>query len=258
MRAVVLAAGRGTRLRPLTNDRPKCLVPLYGRPLIEYTLAAFQSCGIDDVTVVTGYRAEMLGALDVDFRHNERFETTNMVHSLFCAEDLFDDELIVSYGDIVFRPGLLEALLSDGAGVSVVVDQRWRELWELRMDDPLADAETLRLGEGDTIVELGKTPSGYDEIQGQYIGLMRLSREAAPRIRRFYHDLDREARYDGQDFDNMYLTSFIQAVIDDLMPVHAVRVDGGWIEVDSTDDLEVYRSREPEIRHRLGLTDADR
>ncbi len=252
MRAIILAAGQGTRLRPLTLDKPKCLVPYAGRPIIDHVVATMRECGIEDINLVTGYRADRLDYLGLPTFHNERFASTNMVHSLFCAERLLDNDVVISYADIVYGPRVLESLLASTANLSVVVDRDWLELWKLRMSDPLADAETMKIdGEGH-ITELGRKPTSYEDIQGQYIGLIKLSAAAAPAIREHYAAMDRSADRDGKDFDNMYMTSFIQHVIDELMPAAAVFVSGGWIEIDSVEDLTSYRENAAEVERRLG------
>src|ERR1044071_3517735 len=87
---VILAAGEGTRLRPHTLDRPKCLVPLAGRPLLAWQTDALRAAGVDDIVVVTGYRADQIRALGYRTVFNPRYEKTNMVASLMCARDTLD------------------------------------------------------------------------------------------------------------------------------------------------------------------------
>lgn len=251
MKLIVVAAGQGTRLRPLTDDRPKCMVPFFGKPIIDHILETARACGIEDLAVVHGYRADVLEThlegRDVTCFHNPRFDSTNMVSSLFCAGDWLEGDVIVSYGDIVYRERVLKALLAEESQLAITIDRQWRQLWEWRMEDPLADAETLKLNDRGQIVELGKKPRHLDDIQGQYMGLIRWRPEATRKIKAFYDELDRSASYDGKDFDNMYMTSFLQQIIDGLMPAKAVPVDGGWVEVDSLEDLKAYE------RHRLDL-----
>lgn len=243
MKAIILAAGQGTRLKPLTDAIPKCLVPFKGRPILDHILLSLHQAGISDVTVVTGYRSDAVAARGIPTRHNPDFASTNMVHSLFCAEDLLEgDDVLVVYGDIVFRSGLVQELSRERAPISIAVNTRWRELWQLRMSDPLADAETLKLDAEGNIVELGKKACSYGEIQGQYTGLIRIAHEALPRVRSFYHGLDRKQLYDGKNFRNMFMTSFLQEIIDHLMPVKAVLIDGGWVEIDSIEDLRAYET----------------
>ncbi len=251
-KAILLAAGQGTRLRPLTDDRPKCLVEWRGRSLLERALEALGEAGIGDVTVVGGYCAHALVRPDLRLVLNPRYESTNMVHSLFCAEDqMAGDDLLVAYSDIVFHPRILRPLLDCPAPIAVAVDLDWRSLWEIRMADPLADAETLKVdGQGD-IVEIGGKPTSYDQIQGQYVGLIKVSRDMLEPLRRFYRGLDRLATYGGRAFERMFMTDFLQVVIDRLTPVRAVFVRGGWIEIDSVEDLAAYRAHEREILARL-------
>lgn len=241
MRAIILAAGQGTRLKPLTNKVPKCLVLFNGIPILDHILLALRKADVTDITVVTGYRAESIIARGIPTRYNPDYASTNMVYSLFCAEDLMEgDDVLVVYGDIVFRPALVRALCEDEASIAVAVNTRWRELWKLRMSDPLIDAETLKLDADGNIVELGKKACSYAEIQGQYTGLIRIASKVLPQVRAFYHGLDQTRLYDGKDFRNMFMTSFLQEIIDNLMPIHAVLVDGGWIEIDSVKDLSAY------------------
>ncbi len=244
MKALILAAGQGTRLAPLTDDRPKCLVEYKGRPLLEYLLSTFRACDLTDITLIGGYKHECLEPYGLPILRNNHFASTNMVETLFCAEQEMTDDLIISYADIIYTPEVLQKLIDSPHSFSVVVDQDWLELWKERMSDPLADAETLRIAQDGTLKELGKKPTSYDEIEGQYIGLIKISKEALDKVRTYYHSLDRNALYDGKDFRNMYMTSFIQSIIDHLMPVHPIYVQGGWMEVDEPSDLRIHRDIE--------------
>jgi choline kinase len=123
--------------------------------------------------------------------------------------------------------------------VGVIVDKAWRKLWEQRMENPLYDAETLKVDKNNNILELGKKPKDYKEIEGQYIGLFKVSKQAWPKIISIYEGLDREKLYDGQSFDNMYMTSFIQLLIDTQFEVKAIDIKGDWIEIDEVSDLDI-------------------
>jgi L-glutamine-phosphate cytidylyltransferase len=241
-RAIVLAAGEGTRLRPHTADRPKCLVPLRGRPLLSWQLDALRECGIDDVTIVTGYRADQLEPFGARRVHNPRFDSTNMVASLMCARDLLDGsaDVVITYGDLVFEPRVVETLLGTDAALATTVDQQWRTLWSERMADPLADAETLRLDPTGNVIELGRRPRSLDEIEGQYMGLILARAAVARTLVAVYDSLDPTLQYEGRARDQMYMTTFLQHIIDHTMPVAAATVQGGWLEVDTVEDLATY------------------
>jgi len=239
MKVIILAAGQGTRLRPLTDDRPKCMVEYQGQPIISHIMDAITSCGITDVTIVRGYLAQKINFPEVKYYLNERYDSTNMLYTLFCAEaELSEDDVIISYADIVYRPEILQALVDSPHELAVTIDENWKELWQARMEDPLSDAETLKINAAGHITELGKKPTSYDDIQGQYMGLIKIAASALPKVVEFYQSLDRSVEYDGKDFDNMYMTSFLQLLADRVMPLYPVMVNGGWIEIDEASDLE--------------------
>ena len=108
------------------------------------------------------------------------------------------------------------------------------------MENPLEDAETLKLDSNDNIQEIGQKAASYDDIQGQYIGLIKIKKKALKKVKDFYNALDKTAVYEGKNFNNMYMTCFLQLIIDKVMPVKAVHIDGGWIEIDTCQDLNRY------------------
>jgi choline kinase len=241
-KALILAAGQGTRLRPLTDDRPKCLVEFCGETLLKRQAATLRLCDIADICVATGYRSDLIRELGFTTIENPRYESTNMVESLFCAKAFFEKEgdLIIAYGDIIYQKENLIALMNSDEEVSLMIDSNWRDLWSLRFENPLDDAETLLMSEDGYVTELGKKPKNYEQIQGQYTGLIKIREDKKSDILAFYNELDRSISYDGKDFDNMYMTSFLQLLIDDRWKVKAVEVSNGWLEIDSVEDLEAY------------------
>jgi choline kinase len=257
MALIILAAGSGVRLRPVTADRPKCLTPLAGRTLLARQLDAWRRCGVEDIAVVTGYRADRIVPDGFRCFQNARYESTNMVTSLFCAESAMADgrDVLIAYGDVVFEQRLGRALLEASHPVSVLIDTGWRALWELRMEDPLADAETLKLTPEGHIRELGLKPSGYADIEGQYIGLIKVRRDFVGRFREAYHTLLSSAHERGLNIDNMYMTAFLQHLIDSGWQVGAALVHHGWLELDSLSELHRYEQlwRSGELRRLCNL-----
>ncbi len=246
MKAIILAAGEGKRLRPFTKDKPKCMVSFQGKPIIEHILDCLSKNAKLPVAVVGGYKQEKLKCFikelfnnnQIFFYENPDFFKTNMVYTLFCAREEFDDDIIISYSDIVYGQDVLDKLIESEADISVVVDKKWRKLWEKRMNNPLSDAETLKIGDSGQIVEIGKKAESYNEIEGQYIGLIKISKKVLKKISVFYDNLDKNNLYDGKNFENIYMTTFIQLLIDNGFRVTPVEIDGGWVEIDSVEDLK--------------------
>lgn len=249
LRALILAAGFGSRLMPLTKDKPKCMVEYAGKAIIDYEIEAMLACGIDEIAVVGGYLYPVLESYLS--KHNVRimyknlnYASTNMVQTMLCAREWIDgcvkdkQDLLISYADIVYFAPCVQKLCKSSAPLAIAVDKQWQRLWQMRFSDVLLDAESLKIHNG-KIIELGKKPKSLDEIQGQYMGLFAYSHDFLPQMLDFYDGLDRSRIYDGKDFANMYMTSFLQALIDTFDNAQAVEIDGGWLEVDMPSDLAI-------------------
>lgn len=242
MKVIILAAGKGTRLRPLTDTRPKCMVELKGKPLIQYQLETLRRNNIEDINVATGYLEEKIEFENINKYYNPNYASTNMVYTLFCAEEaMFGDDLLITYGDIIYNDDVLKAVINSKADISVVVDKEWEKYWSARMENPLDDVETLKIGVDGSIKELGKKPKSFDEIEGQYIGMIKIRKELLPALKTFYNALDKSKSYDGKNFENMYMTSFLQLISERLLPLTPVFINNGWIEIDEPSDLEFFK-----------------
>ena len=243
-RAVILAAGEGIRLRPYTLNSPKGMVELGGKPLLGHQINVMKALGIRDITIVTGYREEKIKAFWPKTIRNSKYDCTNMVYSLMCAKELLNGEadVLVTYGDIVYNSSVLESILHCDAPLCTTLDSRWQDLWKIRTENPLDDAETLKMDEDNYVIELGKKPKSLEEIEAQYMGIIKVAASFAPQIVNIYQKMDPARLYDGKDLPNMYMTSFLQYFIDKGYPLKAVIVSGGWLETDTKKELEKYNS----------------
>jgi choline kinase len=237
VKAIILAAGRGSRMKSLTDERPKCLVELRGKPLLEWQLESLRAAGISDIAVVTGYKRDLLAGRGLSEFHNPRWAETNMVSSLACAESWLQGEpCIVSYSDIFYSPVAVQSLINCEATLAVTYDPNWLQLWTERFGDPLLDAETFRLSATNTLAEIGNKPQSVDDVQGQYMGLLRFTPEGWAEVVRLRAELSPQQR------DSMHMTNTLQRVIDaGRVPIEAVAYTGEWGEVDSSEDLSVYQ-----------------
>lgn len=238
---VILGAGQGTRLRPLTDEKPKCLVELAGRPLLDWALRAGREAGFEKLVVVRGYKGEAIEAPGVVLVDNPAYDSTNMVASLWCAEAEFGDGIVVSYGDIAYEVGHLEAIRDAGDGVAVLVDREWRSYWEARFEDVLGDAESLVIDGDRRIRSIGQKATDIDAIEAQYIGLLSFSGPGLAAARDLYERVrtggEVPARLRGRRAEDMYMTDLLQGLVDEGVAVRAVEIGGGWVEVDSPSDL---------------------
>ena len=238
-----LCAGQGTRLRPHTDHVPKCMVNYKGRCIIDYSLSVCDLLKLKNITLVTGYKSEVLVRPNVSYVHNPSYMHSNMVHSLMCglnSEFYHNTDVIVSYSDIIYTSDVMKKLInSNSDNFSVIVDKDWFSLWSERMEDPLLDAETLKLDAHGYLKEIGCTPNSYQDIEGQYIGLIKLTSRGVQILKHFYKNLDKGKQYGGKSFDNMDMTTLLRLLIDAGQRIKPVFINGGWIEIDCEDDAKV-------------------
>ncbi len=236
-RAVLLAAGRGSRLAPLTDDRPKCLVELDGVPLLLRQLDALAAAGIDEVVAVGGYRHESLAPHVDRLLVNERWDETNMVGSLLLADEVLrSGPVLVAYTDLVYTAATVAPLLGTSEPLVVAYDPDWQSLWEARMEDPLDDAETFRLGDGGRLVEIGARPRSLDEIEGQYLGLIAVRPAGWQQLRSVLDGLD------DRSVDRLDLTGLLGRALAAGHHIGTSAIGDRWGEVDTADDLALYAS----------------
>ena len=140
--AIILAAGRGSRMRELTDTKPKCLLELAGRPLLHWQLDALRDAGVERIVLVRGYAAHTLVG-DFETVDNPRWNETNMVQTLLCALPHVHGDVLVCYADIVYKKEHVQALLRTQGDICLTYDTKWESLWRLRNENPLDDAETF-------------------------------------------------------------------------------------------------------------------
>ncbi len=244
MNLVILAAGQGKRLRPLTDQKPKTLVTVGGKTILEHLLEAASSIGFKEIVVVGGYKAKELESYPIEVIHNPYYETTNMVRSLFCAKEYFSDGFILSYGDILFRPKILRELAGLTNDISVVVDKDWLAYWQRRVENPLEDAETLAVSSGQ-IVEIGGQAKSVDEIEAQFIGLMAFRGDGVMQLREAYDTALVQEESSRLNFgraasvDQMYMTDLLQGLADMEIALMPHVIQGGWLEIDTISDRDL-------------------
>ena len=249
-RAIILAAGQGTRLRPFTDDRPKCMVEVAGRPILHHQLRALRHHGINEIVIVRGYLGDRISPDvpdGVTFIDNPNYASHQILLSLFAAGTAFTGDCIVSYADIVYHPDAVATLLASPASATLIVDRQWQRAYEGRTDHPLSEAElcfTTRQTER-LVRKVGKRTSedeGSRKPLGEFIGLAKFT---APYVARMWARYDR-ALARGRDqpvgratsLDRAYLTDLLNVGLAEHDPIIAATIDGRWREIDTVQDLE--------------------
>jgi choline kinase len=245
-KAIIVAAGRGRRLEENTDEIPKCMVPVAGRPILHWQLAALTTVGVDDIVIVRGYRGDRIdpGPTKVRYVDNPAWAENNILTSLFYAREEFSSGFFFSYCDIVYTKLATQRLAeaASRAEVSLIVDRDWVTAYAGRSLHPVSEAELTRVDK-DTgwVRRVGKGAVPEAEAVGEFIGLAHFSSYAAAALATIWD----EAMHIGFDapfgrataLRQAYLTDGLNALIDRGHHIAPVYIDGEWREIDTPQDL---------------------
>ena len=220
MDALILAAGRGTRMKGI--DIPKCLLKINGISLIDYQINCFKQLGINRIFVVTGFNSELIHSHlnnQVVFVHNDDFATSNNITSVWSARDFITDDFICVYGDLLFHKKILENLIQDNHDICMTVEKNVRP-------------ETMKVKfENEQIVQVNKKIP-ESEAEGNFIGLAKFSKHIIPN---FFNAISDSIETDS----NSYYTSAIELLIHNGQSVNYIPTNNlQWLDIDEPNEFD--------------------
>jgi len=230
MKAVILAAGQGTRIRSVHGERPKCLIEVDNATILDHQLEALQKAGVTDVAIVVGYEKEQIidhvmnrklrHVQRVHFIENPAFAISNNIYSLWLAlEWLHGDSFIVLNADVIFDADVLNTAVQTSAPISMIVDPLWRD-------------ETMKvIIHGDRVLQMSKKIS-RGQFSGTYIGITMFSKAIQARFFNKMNTLISDGRV------NEFFNVAVQELVDEGVRVGYTSTDGlAWAEIDDPTDL---------------------
>lgn len=234
--AVVLAASRGQELADLTYDKPKVMLPIGGKPLLRRLVDEFKKLAINDITVVAGYKAEAINVQGIKVTLNPDYETTGELVSLACAEPGFSDDLLILYGDLLFRSYILRDLLDSPGEMVVVVDSRTGTQITGAPDYAYCSLPDERSLFGQEVNLLGISnaeQTEYGKPCGRWIGMLRLRAEGRQWLSEALNELKKR-----QDFNRLGMPELCNYLVEQGKPIKVLYINGHWLDVNSLDDLD--------------------
>ena len=239
-KAIIIAAGPSKRLMPLTKAKPKCMLDINGKTLLQRQIEVFKKCGIKDIIVIRGHKKNAINYPGLKYFYNINYQTNNILESMFCAESEMDGEIVVTYSDIWFDKTVLEKLLNNKKDISLIVDWDWQSKYEERYQHPIEEAEKVVIKEG-KIIKIGKGLN-KNKAHGEFIGLVKFTEVGTEILKSIYRIAKNlysdKPFHEASVFEKAYLTDMIQELIDRGFDVHNVDIEGNWIEIDTHEDYQ--------------------
>ncbi len=232
MKLIILASGRGSRLNKLTKNNPKCLVKVNHKTILSYLTNSFNL--FEKIIIITGYRSKMImneieQKKNIIYVKNHNYMRTNMVSSLFCASDFIDDDVVISYSDIIFDQSILKKLIKCKK-TTMPLNYSWLSSWEKRMNkkDIFNDAEDVKV-KNKQILSIGGKIEKNKLPKMQFMGLIKINKEDFFKMKKIFHKINNP---------KIDFTSFINTIINfHSFKIEYIKSNSFWTEIDSLSDL---------------------
>jgi phosphoenolpyruvate phosphomutase len=245
MNAIILAAGMGIRLLPNTENVPKGMVKLFDKSLIEMQIDNFKKCGIDDISIVTGYLAEKINFRSINYFKNENFSTTAGNESLYCAKQKLNDT-IVCYSDLVFDISIIKKMIDFNGDIGIAIDADWKSRYVDRTSHPISEADNVLFDESGKIIKICKNIQKPNSNIGEFLGVMRLSSKGSSLFLKRFSELKEShvgTFHDSPSLKRSILPDMIQELIDLGINIEPIMVSEKWCEIDTEQDLDFARKK---------------
>ncbi len=238
-KGLILAATRGQNFGSLTDDKPKAMIKAGDAPILAKIVHTLNACRVKDISVVVGYCKEAVDLPNLKYIANEDYDRHGILYSLFLAREIFDEAVLVSFGDILFEEDILRKLLSCDADVVLAVDSRPVSAVETEKDLVRAfEAYSEQYGASHvcSVREVRAVSKGTPvaDCQGEFIGLFKLSREGALRMRQELEQLEEK---DPDFIRRKSINDFFNYLIEKQLNVQLHYFQGHWKDIDSIEDL---------------------
>lgn len=246
MIVIILNAGSGTRLGELTKNLPKGLLDINGKSLIERQIENFSSKNIEKILLIVGPNSDKFNLKNVDYVFDETYNEHEQLGSLFAAKKFMINDVIISFGDVLVEKNVFEQIIKSSFDIGLAIDLNWKQNYIGRSMHPESEADLVKI-ESDLITKIQKNLVKKDvEKIGEFLGIMKLNKNGAKIFVETYNklqELHNEKFHTADSFNKAFLTDFIQELIDREIPINPILINGNWLEIDTSQDLDSAREK---------------
>ena len=246
MKGIIIAAGLGSRIQPLTEKVSKCMLPVNGRTLLEWNMERMRNAGCEDIIVILGYKSDAVESGDAIRVINKDYKNNNILHSLMYARDYLNGEVIVSYCDIWVEQDVYFKLANSSGDISIVVDTDWQDYYKGRTEHPISEAENVFYDSENRVIKIGKhlDPENNNNLNcGEFPGLWYMSTKGTQIFREIFDDINKKLSLNdpfqnAKEWCKSYITDLIQELVDRKIDVDCTKIERSWAEIDTVQDYE--------------------
>tara|TARA_B100001564_G_scaffold357958_1_gene375428 strand:- start:6300 stop:7043 length:744 start_codon:yes stop_codon:yes gene_type:complete len=241
MRAIIIAAGLGSRLKPYTNNLPKVLVRIGKTNILKSQLKVFRSLNIRDINLIVGHKKEKFEEKEIKYFFNKDYKTNNILESLFYARSKMNKTCLISYSDIIFKRKIVKKLLSSKNDISILVDTDWKKNYKGRTMHPISQAENVIFDKKRYLKKAGKHLNSK-QSKGEFIGMLKINTRGCRLFKKYFNigkfRFKNKKFYNAKSFKTAYLTDFFNFLIEHKITIRCINIKRNWMEIDTVQDLK--------------------
>jgi L-glutamine-phosphate cytidylyltransferase len=241
MKVIIIAAGSGIRLGKLTEKKPKGLLEINGKSILERQIELFRKYGIDDIIIITGPH-KIFGIDNITYVEDVDYQQHDVLGSLMAAENFLEGKVLTCYSDILFDEEILKQILNSSGDIGIPIDLDWEKNYIDRIQHPKSEADNVILNQK-TILKIKKNISSCNanEVIGEFLGPVIFSEKGSKIFVEKYKRLKNTHCgnfHNAPSLKKAYLTDMIQELIDNNVQIEPILINGKWCEIDTNEDLQ--------------------
>jgi L-glutamine-phosphate cytidylyltransferase len=242
MKAIIIAAGQGTRLGKYTEKLPKGLLKINGKTIIKRQIELFHKKKISDISIIVGPHKHKFTFDNIAYIEDNEYEKHDVLLSLMAAKDQITGDVIITYSDILYDENILQQVIDANVEIGIVTDLNWEKKYEERFEHPKEQADNVII-ENNQIKKIKKNISDVSkkQINGEFIGIVKFSKKGSEIFVNEFNKVEKfkpSPFHDAKTFEKSYLTDMIQELIDQKRIVNPILIKSNWCEIDTPQDLE--------------------
>ena len=254
MKAIIVSAGVGSRLGELTKNTPKSLIDVNGQSILGRQISTFKKLGIFDITVIIGPHVEKYSFENISFIHDKNYLSHDILSSLMLSRSIMHEDLIISYGDVIFDEQILQSLINFKGSIGLGIDFGWEKNYDGQRQGLKDEATTVQIKNNvcTKIIDgkehkksknqnASKFSNSENQQIGEFVGLMRLSKHGSTIFIKRYEELINShtgAFHEAISISQAYFSDMLQELVDNHIEILPISVQGKWCEIDTIEDLK--------------------
>jgi choline kinase len=232
MKSLILAAGLGSRIPEISQKKPKCLILINKKTILKRQIDIMRKKNISDIGIITGFKRNKIKFSNIKYFYNKNFKNNEQLESLMIAKNFLNDDIIITFSDIIYDENILEYLIKSKNDFSIAVDKNWKSRYKNRIDHPYSQADKVLIKKK-KILKIGKdVPMSY--ANGEFLGMLKISKSFCHVFCNYYEKIRKKSL-------KMQLHNFIQYLIHNKIKISPCYVNGKFMEIDTFNDLQIAK-----------------